>query len=149
MLTVRKATPDDAEAVHELYHNHLTATPPPEPQDMGAWREKLARFHSNPHYHLLLCEMDGQIVSSVTLIIVENLTHNQRPYAVIENVVTHANHRNRHYATDLMDKACRIAEEHNCYKIMLMTGSKKDSTLRFYENCGYNKNDKTGFIKWL
>ena len=48
-----------------------------------------------------------------------------------------------------MNKASEIAVENNCYKIMLLTGSKKDSTLNFYEYCGYNRNDKTAFIKWL
>ena len=149
MLTIRIAEPDDAQAIHELYHNHLTANPPREPQDMAIWREKIARFQVDSNYRLLVGEVGGTIVSSVTLIIIENLTHNVRPYALIENVVTHADHRGKRYATELMDKASEIARELGCYKIMLMTGSKKDSTLRFYANCGYNMEDKTGFIKWL
>jgi len=148
-MIIRKATPNDADALHELYQNHLTANPPVEPQDMAEWQKKIARFAADPRYNLLVGEIDGLIVSSVTLIIIENLTHNVRPYSVIENVVTHADYRNRHYATELMNKASDIAKEHNCYKIMLMTGSKKDSTLGFYQNCGYNMNDKTAFIKWL
>lgn len=32
---------------------------------------------------------------------------------------------------------------------MLLTGSKEESTLRFYESAGYNKKDKTAFIQWL
>ena len=32
---------------------------------------------------------------------------------------------------------------------MLLTGSKRESTLRFYQNAGYNSNDKTAFIQWL
>jgi len=46
-----------------------------------------------------------------------------------------------------MNRASEIAAEHGCYKIMLLTGSKQESTLRFYENCGFNKDEKTGFIK--
>ena len=149
MLKIRKAIAADAEMLHDLYHNHLTSNPPKEPQDMTIWRERIARFESNPFYHLLVGEVDGKVVSSVTLIVIENLTHNMRPYAVIENVVTHAEYRGKHYATALMNKASEIAAELGCYKIMLLTGSKKDSTLKFYENCGFNKNDKTAFIKWL
>ena len=37
----------------------------------------------------------------------------------------------------------------NCYKMMLLTGSKEERTLRFYENAGYNSSDKTAFIQWL
>ena len=146
-MRIRKATPDDAEALHDLYFNHLASSPHGDEQDMGVWREKLARFEADRLYHLLVGEMDGRIISSVTLIIIENLTNNARPYSVIENVVTHADHRTKHYATELMNYASKIAERHGCYKIMLMTGSKKDSTLRFYENCGYDKEEKTAFIK--
>jgi hypothetical protein len=42
-----------------------------------------------------------------------------------------------------------IAESENCYKIMLMTGSKKESTLNFYKRAGYNDKDKTAFIQWI
>lgn len=149
MPIIRKAMPIDAEALHELYFNHLTVNPPEELQDINVWRDKLYLFANNPLYHLLVAEDRGQVVSSVTLIIIENLTHNMRPYAVIENVVTHSDYRGRHYATNLMNKASEIAAEHGCYKIMLLTGSKRESTLSFYENCGFNKNDKTAFIKWL
>ena len=149
MLRIRTATAADAESLYDLYHNHLTSNPPIEPQDMAIWSEKIARFENDPFYHLLVGEVDGNIVSSVTLVVIENLTHNIRPYAVIENVVTHADHRGNHYATALMESASKIAAGLGCYKIMLMTGSKKESTLNFYGYCGYNRNDKTGFIKWL
>ena len=33
--------------------------------------------------------------------------------------------------------------------MMLLTGSKEESTLRFYERAGYNSKDKTAFIQWL
>ena len=32
---------------------------------------------------------------------------------------------------------------------MLLTGSKREATLNFYKNAGYNCNDKTAFIQWL
>ena len=87
--------------------------------------------------------------SSVTVIVIKNLPRNLRPYAVIENVVTHCDFQNRGFASALMDSASEIAKDSGCYKIMLLTGSKKESTLRFYERCGFNSNDKTAFIKWL
>ena len=149
MLTIREATPSDAEALHDLYVHHLNKITQAEPHNIPAWRDMLTRIAQNPFYHLLVGETDNRIVSSVTLIVIENLTHNLRPYAVIENVVTHTEFRGRHFATTLMDRACEIASGHGCYKIMLLTGSKQESTLRFYENCGYNRNDKTAFIRLL
>lgn len=43
----------------------------------------------------------------------------------------------------------KAIENTNCYKIMLLTGSKKKETLNFYGNEGYNSTDKTAFIQWL
>ena len=43
----------------------------------------------------------------------------------------------------------KAIENTNCYKIMLLTGSKKKETLNFYDNAGYNSTDKTAFIQWL
>lgn len=149
MLKIRKAVPDDAVSLHDLYTNHLTANPPTEAQDMEKWRGMIRKFEKDKLYYLLVGELDGRVVSSVTLIIMENLTHNNRPYALIENVVTHGGYRGNGYASVLMDKACETAKEHDCYKIMLLTGSKQESTLSFYEKCGFNRNDKTAFIKWI
>ncbi|MEN6316202.1 MAG: GNAT family N-acetyltransferase [Clostridiaceae bacterium] len=147
--TIRKATENDAEALKELYFYHLTACSPSEEQNMMTWREMLRRFADDNNYHILVLEIDGIIVSSVTLVIIENLTHNLRPYALIENVVTHSNYRGKGFASVLMNNASEIAKQRGCYKVMLLTGSKKESTLDFYRNNGFNSEDKTGFIKRL
>lgn len=64
--------------------------------------------------------------------IIPNLTHGQRPYAFIENVITDANYRKRGLANAYLDYAKEIAKKKNCYKMMLLTGSKEESTLKFY-----------------
>lgn len=148
-MNIREARISDVEALHELYIKHLTPYPPKEPQDLSQWLELLEQLIENPDYHLLVYEVNGKAISSVTLVIIRNLTHNLRPYSVMENVVTHADYRNKGYATSLIESASIIAKENGCYKIMLMTGSKKESTLRFYERCGFNMNDKTAFLKRL
>ena len=78
-----------------------------------------------------------------------NLTRGIRPYAFIENVVTHKDYRGCGYATECLNYAKDIAVKSNCYKMMLLTGSKKETTLKFYEGAGYNSSDKTAFIQWL
>ena len=104
---------------------------------------------SDPNHHLIVNEVEGIIVSSCVCVIIPNLTRNIRPYAFIENVVTHEGYRGNGYAGECLDYAKRIAEKENCYKMMLLTGSKKPETLRFYEKSGYNSSDKTAFIQWL
>jgi GNAT superfamily N-acetyltransferase len=149
MYVIREATPADAEALHELYGKHLTAHPPAEAQDLSRWATLLTEFAANHDYHLLVGVEDGTVVASVTLVVIRNLTHNVQPYALIENVVTHADRRGRGFATALMHQAAAVAKASGCYKIMLMTGSRQASTLQFYERCGYNRQDKTAFIQWM
>ena len=97
----------------------------------------------------IVCEIDGKIVASCVCVIIPNLTRNVRPYAFVENVVTHGEYRKKGYATDCLNFAKKIAEENHCYKMMLLTGSKEESTLNFYRNAGYNSSDKTAFIQWI
>ena len=53
------------------------------------------------------------------------------------------------FAAACLDYAKKIAEQENCYKMMLLTGAKENGTLEFYQKSGYNMNDKTAFIQWL
>jgi GNAT superfamily N-acetyltransferase len=101
---------------------------------------------SHPDYFYLAAEEDGMLVSTCNLTIVKNLTRCARPYGLIENVVTHPHYRKKGFGTAVLKKAIQIAREHDCYKVMLLTSQKDDNTLNFYENSGFNREEKTGFI---
>lgn len=86
------------------------------------------------NHNLIVCEVDNKIVASCVCLIIPNLTRNVRFYAFVENVVTHGDYRKKGYATACLNYAKQIAKENNCYKMMLLTGSKEESTLSFYRN---------------
>ncbi len=143
---IREINESDFKGLFELY-TQLHGNPvPEETEELSALCRKIL---NDENHHIIVAEEDGKIVSSCVCVIVPNLTHEQRPYALIENVVTDESFRCRGLATACLDFAKEIAIKENCYKIMLMTGSKKESTLRFYERAGYNCSDKTAFIQWL
>ena len=141
-MIIREATPEDAEALKVLYFDYLTKYPPTEEQDMKTWKEILAEYNRDPYNYILVIEEDGQVVSSVQLGIIRSLTHNVRPFAVVENVVTHADYRQKGYASALLQKAAEIAKELNCYKLSLETGSNRESTLNFYRQNGFAIDEK-------
>ena len=101
------------------------------------------------NHHIVVKEINGKIVSSCVCVIIPNLTRNIRPYAFIENVVTNEKYRGKGYATECLNYAKEIAIKNNCYKMMLLTGTKSENTLAFYKNAGYNSDDKIAFIQWL
>lgn len=104
---------------------------------------------NDKNHHLLVNVIDRKIVSSCVCVIIPNLTRGIRPYAFVENVVTLEKYRGHGYATECLNYAKTLAEKSNCYKIMLLTGSKEEKTLNFYRKAGYNSTDKTAFIQWL
>ena len=148
-MVIRKAKGTDAEDLKVLYFQYLTKFPPKEEQDMAYWAELLAKFEKDDHMYLLVVEEDGKAVSSVQMAIIESLTHNVRPFAVIENVVTHVDYRNRGYGSALLQEASDIAKKMNCYKVFLETGSNKESTLNFYRNNGFVIDAKHSCLKKL
>ena len=101
------------------------------------------------NHHIVVKEINGKIVSSCVCVIVPNLTRNIRPYALIENVVTNEEYRGKGYATECLNYVKEIAIKNNCYKMMLLTGTKNENTLAFYKSAGYNSDDKIAFIQWL
>lgn len=143
---IREASKNDLKEILELYLNLHETTVPEETEQLHRTWEKIM---NEKDHHLIVCEVDGKIVSSCVCVIIPNLTRNVRPYAFVENVVTHRDYRGKGYATDCLNYAKEVAEESNCYKMMLLTGSKEEKTLAFYENAGYNSSDKTAFIQWL
>ncbi len=145
-MRIRETRKSDLAGLLDLYTQlHGNALPSPGDALDALWE----RILDDPNHHILVGVLDGIIVSSCVLLIVPNLTQRQRPYALIENVITHAAHRNQGYASQILRHATALAEREGCYKIMLMTGSKEESTLRFYEKAGFNREDKTAFIQWL
>ena len=143
---IREAKREDLDAMLELYmFLHEDSIPEKNSHLEETWEQIIG----DVNHHLIICEVEGKIISSCVCVIIPNLTRNVRPYAFVENVVTHADYREKGYATECLDFAKKIAEQENCYKMMLLTGSKSTETLRFYEKAGYNSSDKTAFIQWI
>lgn len=87
---------------------------------------------------------DEQIIGTCTVNLCANLSWSGRPYAIIENVIVAPQYRRSGAGKALLKFAQQFAQDLGCYKIALMTGSKKASTLQFYEQAGFI-GDKTGF----
>ena len=143
---IREIKDTDFNGLMELYMQlHDNPMPDKTSELMELWK----RILDDKDHHIIVAEEDGKIVSSCVCVIIPNLTHNQQPYAFVENVITDEKNRKRGLATECLNYAKKIAQSENCYKMMLLTGSKKESTLAFYRQAGYNSEDKTAFIQWL
>lgn len=145
-MKIREIKENELEKLLELYtHLHEPGIPEDSERLQNTW-EKII---NDENHHIIVCEADGRLVSSCVCVIIPNLTRNIRPYAFIENVVTHTDYRGKGCATACLNYAKDLAVKANCYKMMLLTGSKSEGTLNLYEKAGYNCTDKTAFVQWL
>ena len=143
---VREAVKEDLDELLNLYlFLHEKNIPKKSEYLENTWKTIIEDIN----HHIVVKEINGKIVSSCVCVIIPNLTRNIRPYALIENVVTNEEYRGKGYATECLNYAKEIAIKNDCYKMMLLTGTKSENTLAFYKNAGYNSDDKIAFIQWL
>ena len=145
-MIIREIKENELIELLRLYtHLHESVVPENSEHLQKTWKT----ICDDDNHHIIVCEEDDRLVSSCVCVIIPNLTRNIRPYAFVENVVTHKDYRGKGCATACLNYAKEIAVRENCYKMMLLTGSKSESTLNFYKRAGYNCTDKTAFVQWL
>ena len=111
-MMVREAVTEDLEELLQLYlYLHEQTVPALSEYLLSAWN----RILEDENHHLIVKIVDGRIVSSCVCVIIPNLTRNVRPYAFVENVVTHGDYRGKGYATECL----HLCERH-CGKEKLL-----------------------------
>jgi GNAT superfamily N-acetyltransferase len=140
-LIIRPASRSDLPQLLALYPHLDPADRIPSVEVAERRFEDLQRYDGSG---ILVGICEQALVASCTLVVIPNLTRGGQPYGLIENVVTHLAFRGRGFGRQLLQAAVAAAWQADCYKVMLMTGSKKPSTLAFYCSAGFEQN-KTGF----
>ena len=144
MPSVRDLGLPDLDALLGLYrHLHTEDDPLPDRSTVEQiWNDLCA----SPLHLYLGVESAGELVSTCAATIVPNLTRGARPYAVIENVVTHPDYRRRGLGAAVVTEALRRCWAVGCYKVMLLSGREREDVHAFYEKLGFDKHAKQGFL---
>ena len=83
---VREIYENELNEILELYlHLHEDTVPEMSEHLRKTWNTII----QDENHHIIVNVIDGKIVSSCVCVVIPNLTRNVRPYAFIENVVTH------------------------------------------------------------
>lgn len=140
-VRVRSAEPEDLPRLLELYR-HLNPDDPQVTPDKA--NAQLGLLRQYPGSGIFVAEVKGEFVATCTLVVIPNLARGARPYALIENVVTHSEHRRMGYGKHVLQHAIDAAWRADCYKVMLLTGAQRPAVHQFYRAAGFEQN-KTGF----
>ncbi len=142
-MNIRIASDNDYDAVMSLM---LQLNPDDPVIDESLGRSLFSTIAETDGLLVYLAEVNGGPVATCYLNIMPNLTRGGRPYALIENVVTDSEYRRSGVGKSLLREVVSVAFSDGCYKVMLLSGRDRQ-VHTFYENCGFQKNSKTAFIK--
>jgi predicted N-acetyltransferase YhbS len=145
VTSIRKATKQDISRILALYEE-LTE----EKQNLSTYTigRVFAEITSSPNMELLVAEKDGLVVGTLFLQIVPNLTHNARPWAILENIVVDGRYHRKGVGLILIESAFTRAKQAGCYKVQLLSNKKRNDAHQFYRSMGF-EDSALGFRRYL
>ncbi len=106
------------------------------------------RIENDPERTVLVAERRGQIIGTLDLIMIANLTHDAQPWAVIDNMVVDAAYRRTGIGRALVEEAINRAIQAGCYKIEMLTHESQGSAYEFCRAMGFTIATE-GFRRYL
>ncbi len=131
-IIIRKATWEDHDDISHVLENAFET----KSGSTRRWWNILADTNAFPH----VVEIDGFIMGTATLYILEKLIHTGGKVGIIEDVAMHERSRGLGAGKQLIEYLIEHAEENKCYKVIL---SCNKSNIGFYEKCGFYNHEIT------
>ena len=92
-----------------------------------------------PNYSVYVALIDGKIVGTFELLIMDNLAHNGSPSGIVEDVAVDIDYRSIGIGKKMMEFAMEACRASGCYKLVLSSNQKREAAHRFYEKLGFRK----------
>lgn len=99
-------------------------------------KEIFEKINANPDHIIIVAEIDGKIVGSVTLLIESKFIHDGGIVGHIEDVVVNKEYQGQKIGEKIMNYTIKVAKNHGCYKTILNC---TDDVKAFYEKLGFKK----------
>jgi len=97
------------------------------------------RLMQGSRQHLLVAEVAGCVLGTLTVIVIPNIGHGGCPWAAIENVVVEEAYRSAGIGTKLMERATKLCRNYGCYKIVLSSNLVRQQSHAFYRRLGWQQ----------
>jgi GNAT superfamily N-acetyltransferase len=136
-LVIRKASPQDLRAILALYaepdidDGHVL--------DLSDAERIYERMQRYPNYATYVAVLEGEVVGTFSLLIMDNLAHMGAPSGVVEDVVVRSRWRGKGVGRRMMRFAVERCREAGCYKMALSSNLKRARAHSFYESLGFQR----------
>ncbi len=139
-VIIRRATESDIARIVELYRQLVITTSQAEqsqPTSSDNYRRVFSQICRQTGYELMVAECDGEVVGTLVLLIMPNLSHNALPWALVENVVVDEKYRRQGIGRLLIEYAIVRAKTAGCYRIVLSSDIRRHEAHEFYRSLGF------------
>ena len=136
MIRIRRAEEADLPEVIRLQHQLGPNEPPMSLDDAAAVFVLMQSYPDNVVY---VAELDGAIVGTFTLLVMDKLGHNGKPAGIVEDVVVDEPQRGTGIGGEMMRFAMDHCRERGCYKLALSSNALRTGAHAFYERLGFKK----------
>jgi GNAT superfamily N-acetyltransferase len=143
-IDVRAASEDDSAVLVGL----LEQLHPRYPGEPRRATELLRDILGMPGRSLLVAEVDDWVVGTIDLLIVPNLSHGGRPWAIVENLVVDEAARGTGVGRALVAYVVHRAKERGCYMLQLLSLAHREDAHTFYRRLGF-ENVAAGFRSYF
>ena len=102
-------------------------------------REHLARIRQRPGFRLLVATVEGEVVGTYALQIMDKLGKRGTPAGVVEDVAVHPSRQGQGIGRAMMEHARDACHRAGCYKLALSSNLKREDAHRFYDSLGFER----------
>ncbi len=151
MAIVRKSEIKDIPRILDLYRQlEITTSTAEEGKQPtpGDYRKVFDCIKSYHGMEQVVAEENGEVVGSLELIIIPNLSHKGLPWALVENVIVDEASRRTGIGRMMMEYAVSQARSNGCYRISLSSNNHRKEAHKFYESLGF-QGTSIGFRLYL
>jgi GNAT superfamily N-acetyltransferase len=97
------------------------------------------RIAHYPDYKIYVAVMEGNVIGTFALLVMDNLGHMGAPSAIIEDVAVDPAWQRHGVGKTMMGYALQICGEKGCYKAALSSNLKRENAHAFYESLGFER----------
>ena len=136
-VEIRDASEDDLPAVLRILAG--SGIDGGESFTLEAAREHFGRIRQRPGFRLLVAAVEGEIVGTYVLQIMEKLGKRGTPAGVVEDVAVAPGRQGQGIGRAMMEHAREACRNAGCYKLALSSNVKREGAHQFYESLGFER----------
>jgi len=94
-------------------------------------------IRADPRQKLFVAEFQGDVVGTIVLLVIPNLSHNGTPWAFLENLIVTERHRRRGLGRMLLENAVGLAGQSGCHMVELCSDVRRKEAHKLYNSMGF------------